>query len=1465
MPTKQIVDNRLKDQNVNSHSSIQSYIIIEEISNKHTEVQYLCRRESSFRKREGKQDPHFLLTKYPKNISVHELVSTRIEALLFLQEKELIRVHECFFTENEEFCVVEKLESGIISLRQYLFERRSTENLIQQFSEILQALRILHAIDQVYGTLNCSNILVDTNLSIPKLILRPFFMDLPLLKLFPLKPNLKMSMNIDSKKDVTNATQIKYLDATNIYTSKNKIPEILRKKRTLTYTTLEKIEDPYSFTLNPEGKLSIMQFQENWIWYEAPENVFLMTKHRITPEIDIWALGCIMMELYLSHPIFSANSIEDQIVNTIHVLGYPQKDEIEGLNQLGFFDYVADSNSEKMEFKTSQQVKQTIYQLIQRSPAISVQKYEKEIDSILDLIVKLLIFHPKKRLSISEIIENPIFNIDNQELFSIIHRSNPKTSIPLVRKPSKPNESITKLNNTIEIENQTPQLTKNAIQKTVNEIPTEKKEIPTIKKNVSTIKIDKSKVKKNIETLKSEFRLSLEQVPQKNVIHKNEFQTDSKLDKLNSQLLEVESNNDTLIIESLQEKYERMRNEKKQSNQEKIELINNVQKDDFSTLSTTTENLFPQEINKKEVKEKLKEALLLKKTHENQLNKISTPSTQKKVRSTPKKKIEKDQPETPLRKVNRKKAKISIENNENIEQPQIIEIKNETKQISTNDNFNSTSSKLDTESNIQQISKIIYPPNTISSPQISTPGSVSFHFNSKNQLLNPQIVENLVSNENVMDWMTDEDSISPDSPLKVNEEQPQQNSIPKISNIKQSKIVKENDSIPLRTNSPQIKEKIEKRIKEKETNIQKDKKISHLSPTQSQDGPVSTLTRSSESIEESLVLVSLLNDCNFDLKVLTKRLLNQTQGTTSLLQSPEVKRMKPSLELVSSRQKKAKIKQNNDESYTNESQSEEPLSESISTPFTNESVSESNNDTSLYSSSESETDIKNSLKKVKSQLKYLRKSNHFHAKLLKKVSQSISPNIYEVNSNDGSIRKERKSKKESKALRYDKVLFDENHKKEKNIKDLKHKHALKEIKSRSNKKIDNSIISTYESSSVDSNVDFKVDNLNENQLQYTHKDSYHYIEEDKHKNHLKSKHNQFEKSIHEDSYHVVTQQNLSHNPSQNSIQKVTQNASNYNLEEKYLQIIIDSMKGVPSKARYYLYSWVDDLRKVEIPVKRRFKEREIDGRRKFVEEKFCVRIRGIPSKEDPIWNRPLNIDLFQSAEDLKTRSNCLATCTIDLYLISLCLEQDIYEINGWYHVLTSMNGNEKIFGQMQIRTSLLSDYLSTRSTPSKLTAYESTLSSFLTHSLSMNEKIDVTDMYQTRNGSFAVLQNNTTQSSTSIFEHSLEGKSINRSNKSSQFKDISTSNTNTQDEVQAILSETQQLFPKKIEDQSSVNFEDVLKLLINVEESLIGKKSISQGNDISLGYESNGETKYLESTLAQLKKLNSSMGVSSSE
>ncbi len=131
-------------------------------------------------------------------------------------------------------------------------------------------------------------------------------------------------------------------------------------------------------------------------YYRAPELIFGATEY--TTQIDVWSTGCVLAELLLGHPLFPGESGVDQLVEIIKILGTPTKDQIMIMNP----NYT--------EFKFPQ---------IKAHPWQKVFRSRTPADAV-NLVSKLLIYEPEKRLRAIEILADPFFD----EL------RDPKTKLP---------------------------------------------------------------------------------------------------------------------------------------------------------------------------------------------------------------------------------------------------------------------------------------------------------------------------------------------------------------------------------------------------------------------------------------------------------------------------------------------------------------------------------------------------------------------------------------------------------------------------------------------------------------------------------------------------------------------------------------------------------------------------------------------------------------------------------------------------------------------------------------------------------------------------------------------------------------------------------------------------------------------------------------------------------------------------
>lgn len=128
-------------------------------------------------------------------------------------------------------------------------------------------------------------------------------------------------------------------------------------------------------------------------WYRAPE-VICSAQH-YGYEIDIWAAGCILAELFLREPLFRGKSYVDQLNCIFEVLGTPSEDDMKCVTNAKASKYIA-----KLKNKDS--------------VALSVVIPTTD-ENALDLLSKLLVFDPSKRMSVDEALAHPFFDAWRKE------------------------------------------------------------------------------------------------------------------------------------------------------------------------------------------------------------------------------------------------------------------------------------------------------------------------------------------------------------------------------------------------------------------------------------------------------------------------------------------------------------------------------------------------------------------------------------------------------------------------------------------------------------------------------------------------------------------------------------------------------------------------------------------------------------------------------------------------------------------------------------------------------------------------------------------------------------------------------------------------------------------------------------------------------------------------------------------
>jgi mitogen-activated protein kinase 1/3 len=120
-------------------------------------------------------------------------------------------------------------------------------------------------------------------------------------------------------------------------------------------------------------------------YYRAPE--VMLCSHQYSKSVDIWSIGCTFAEMLSKNYLFPGDNYLTQIKLFIEVLGSPQEEDIEFITNGHAKNYV-------LNFKNIP--KKNMAEIVNCDDSNAV-----------DLLEKMLVFNPGKRITIDEIMKHP--------------------------------------------------------------------------------------------------------------------------------------------------------------------------------------------------------------------------------------------------------------------------------------------------------------------------------------------------------------------------------------------------------------------------------------------------------------------------------------------------------------------------------------------------------------------------------------------------------------------------------------------------------------------------------------------------------------------------------------------------------------------------------------------------------------------------------------------------------------------------------------------------------------------------------------------------------------------------------------------------------------------------------------------------------------------------------------------------
>jgi mitogen-activated protein kinase 1/3 len=120
-------------------------------------------------------------------------------------------------------------------------------------------------------------------------------------------------------------------------------------------------------------------------WYRAPE--LLLNSEEYAAAIDMWSVGCVLAEILGRAPLFPGKDFIHQMRLIIETLGSPEEHD--------------------MNFMTSMYAKRYIQSLPRKPKVDFAQLYPKANPLAIDLLDKMLVFNPERRINVDDALAHP--------------------------------------------------------------------------------------------------------------------------------------------------------------------------------------------------------------------------------------------------------------------------------------------------------------------------------------------------------------------------------------------------------------------------------------------------------------------------------------------------------------------------------------------------------------------------------------------------------------------------------------------------------------------------------------------------------------------------------------------------------------------------------------------------------------------------------------------------------------------------------------------------------------------------------------------------------------------------------------------------------------------------------------------------------------------------------------------------
>ncbi|XP_076032521.1 extracellular signal-regulated kinase 2-like [Oratosquilla oratoria] len=140
-----------------------------------------------------------------------------------------------------------------------------------------------------------------------------------------------------------------------------------------------------SARVEPQGDPTLTHYVATR-WYRAPE--ILLNSKRYTLGVDMWSLGCILGEMLLGKPLFPGSSTLDQIERIMAIINSPSREDLQQVSS----QYA----SSLLSKPSGAHVPKQLHEVLTNVPSDAI-----------DLVEKLLVFNPDKRLNAEQALRHP--------------------------------------------------------------------------------------------------------------------------------------------------------------------------------------------------------------------------------------------------------------------------------------------------------------------------------------------------------------------------------------------------------------------------------------------------------------------------------------------------------------------------------------------------------------------------------------------------------------------------------------------------------------------------------------------------------------------------------------------------------------------------------------------------------------------------------------------------------------------------------------------------------------------------------------------------------------------------------------------------------------------------------------------------------------------------------------------------